>query len=108
MVVVQNLLQIWMQKLAYSLYLAPDNIKNVLFNFHNFNFTAPLSAVVARGAVMFSDIEHSDMLAIPNSHAAKLEDVHKGMSILIGIVEQCVQFNIRKGKCIDFFTIQTS
>ena len=42
MAVVKNLLQIWMPKLVYSLYLTLDNIKNVFFNFHNFDFTAPL------------------------------------------------------------------
>ena len=33
MIVVQNLLQIWMPKLIYSLYLTLDNIKNVFFQF---------------------------------------------------------------------------
>ena len=42
MVVVQNLLQIWMPKVACSLYLTPDNIKCVFFNFRNFDFTEPL------------------------------------------------------------------
>ena len=28
--------------LVYSLYLTLDSIKNVFFNFHNFDFTAPL------------------------------------------------------------------
>ena len=41
MVVVQNLLQIWMPKLIYSLYLTLDNTKMCFFNFHNFDFTAP-------------------------------------------------------------------
>ena len=42
MAIVQNLLQISMPKLVYSLYLTLDNIKNVFFNFHNFDFTTPL------------------------------------------------------------------
>ena len=40
--VVQNLLQIWMPKLVYSLYLTLDNINMCFSNFHNFDFTAPL------------------------------------------------------------------
>ena len=43
MAIVQNLLQISMPKLIYSLYLTLDNIKMFFFNFHNFDFTAPLS-----------------------------------------------------------------
>ena len=39
---VQNLHQIWMPKLVHSLYLTLDNIKMCFFNFHNFDFTAPL------------------------------------------------------------------
>ena len=55
MAVVQNLLQIWMPKLVYSLYLTLDNIKNVFSNFHNFDFTAPLNLqghVSAEGALL--------------------------------------------------------
>ena len=43
MAIVQNLLQIWMPKLVYSFYLTLDNIKMCFFNFHNFDFTAPLT-----------------------------------------------------------------
>ena len=32
MAIVQNLVQIWMPKLVYSLYLTLDNIKNVFFS----------------------------------------------------------------------------
>ena len=39
--IVQNVLQIWMPKLVYSLYLSLDNIKNVFFQPHDFDFTAP-------------------------------------------------------------------
>ena len=33
-----------MPKLIYSLYLSLDNIKNVFFNFHDFDFIAPLKS----------------------------------------------------------------
>ena len=41
-----------------------------------------------RGAVTSSENEHSDVLAIPNSQAAMLQNVHKEDSALTGIVQQ--------------------
>ena len=40
------------------------------------------------------------MLAIPNSLAAMLQDVHKDVSALTGIVEKFVLYNINKDKSI--------
>ena len=40
------------------------------------------------------------MLAIPNSLATMLQDVHKDMSALTGTVKQLVQYTISKSKNI--------
>ena len=53
---------------------------------------------------MSSEVEHSDTLAIPNSHTVLLQDVHRDMSVLTGIVEEFAQFNICECKTIDFFS----
>ena len=38
-----------MPKLAYTFYLTLDIIKNVFFNFYNFDFTAPLNLMPIQG-----------------------------------------------------------
>ena len=52
-----------------------------------------------RGATS-SENEHGDVLAIPNSLATMLQDVHKDMSALTGTVKQLVQYTISKSKNI--------